>query len=487
MLPKGKGDGAGRSIDPEVAAELQAMLGAGGIVSRPSELKVYECDGWTIEKCTPELLLRPRTTAEVSAILALLHRHEIPFVPRGSGTGLSGGALPIRAPVMICTTRMNHILGIDLANRRIEVESGVVNLHVGNAVKDQGFFYAPDPSSQMACTIGGNIAENSGGPHTLKYGVTTNHVLGVELVLPDGEIAQLGGPLEERCGYDLVGAVIGAEGTAGIVTRATLRLSRTPEAHRTLLAIFADVEGATRAVSAIIAAGIIPGAIEMMDQLIIRAVEAAFHAGIPQDAGAVVIIELDGLACGLDPEAQRVTELAKEAGAREVRVARDEAERAILWKARKRAFGAVGRLAPNYATQDGVVPRTRLPDILREITRISARHNLKIGNVFHAGDGNIHPIVLYDERDPSEVSRAIEAGRDILKACIEMGGSLTGEHGIGAEKMAEMPLLFAPDDLLVMSELRRVFDPFERANPNKVIPTPGACVEVSAPRRQVPV
>jgi glycolate oxidase len=487
VLRNGAGANPHQVLDRRIAAELREMLGDDGVVSRPAELKVYECDGWTIERSTPELLLRPRTTGEVSAILSLLHRRGIAYVPRGSGTGLSGGALPIEAPVMICTTRMNRILAIDLGNRRVEVESGVVNLHVTNAVKAQGFFYAPDPSSQMACTIGGNIAENSGGPHTLKYGVTTNHVLGLELVLPDGEIAQLGGPTEERCGYDLVGAVVGAEGTAGIVTRATLKLVREPEAHRTLLAIFADVDGATRAVSAIIAAGIIPGAIEMMDQLIIRAVEAAFHAGIPEDAGAVLIIELDGLSAGLDNDARRVTELAQAAGAREVRIARDEAERATLWKARKRAFGAVGRLAPNYATQDGVVPRTRLPDILREITLISARHNLRIGNVFHAGDGNIHPIVLYDERDPDEVRRAIEAGRDILKACVAMGGSLTGEHGIGAEKSAEMPLIFSPDDLIAMSELRRVFDPDERSNPNKVIPTPGACVEVAAPHRQAPL
>jgi glycolate dehydrogenase FAD-linked subunit len=484
VVRDGKAASPNSPLDRRITDELREILGEDGIVSRPTELKVYECDGWTIAKSAPELLLRPRTASEVSAILTLLHRHGIAYVPRGSGTGLSGGALPIKAPVMICTTRMNRILAIDLANRRVEVESGVVNLHVTNAVKAQGFFYAPDPSSQMACTIGGNIAENSGGPHTLKYGVTTNHVLGLEIVLPDGEIAQLGGATEERCGYDLVGAVVGAEGTSGIVTRATLRLVREPEAHRTLLAIFTDVEGATRAVSAIIAAGIIPGAIEMMDQLIIHAVEAAFHAGIPEDAGAVLIIELDGLSAGLEVDARRVTELAQASGAREVRVARDEAERATLWKARKRAFGAVGRLAPNYATQDGVVPRTRLPDILREINHISSRHNLRIGNVFHAGDGNIHPIVLYDERDPDEVHRAIEAGRDILKACVAMGGSLTGEHGIGAEKSAEMPLLFSPDDLIVMSELRRVFDPDERSNPNKVIPTPGACVEVAAPHRQ---
>ena len=473
------------TIDARLVAELREVLGDDGMVLRATELKVYECDGWTLEKSAPEILLRPRTTAETSAILKLLHRRGVAFVPRGAGTGLSGGCLPLGAPVMICTSRMNRILQVDYASRRIEVESGVVNLNVTNAVKARGFFYAPDPSSQVACTIGGNIAENSGGPHTLKYGVTTNHVLGVEIVLPDGEVAELGGPAEERCGYDLVGATVGAEGTTGIVTRATLRLMREPEAHRTLLAIFADVNDATRAVSAIIAAGIIPGAIEMMDQMIIRAVEAAFHAGLPQDAGAVLIIELDGLAAGIDERARSVTEMVRTAGAREVRLARDEAERATLWKARKRAFGAVGRLAPNYATQDGVVPRTRLPDILRAISAIARRYNLRIGNVFHAGDGNIHPIVLYDERDADETRRAVAAGSDILKACVELGGSLTGEHGIGAEKMAEMPLIFSPDDLIVMSELRRVFDPEQRANPNKIIPASGSCVEVAAPRRQV--
>ncbi|MGO9263699.1 MAG: FAD-binding oxidoreductase [Candidatus Binataceae bacterium] len=472
-------------IDAHVVAELREILGPDGIVSRATELKVYECDGWTIAKSAPELLLRPRSTGEISAILKLLYRHAIPFVPRGAGTGLSGGCLPLNAPVMICTSRMNHILAIDRASRRIEVESGVVNLNVTNAVKAHGYFYAPDPSSQMACTIGGNIAENSGGPHTLKYGVTTNHVLAVEIVLPDGEVAELGGPTEEICGYDLVGAVVGAEGTAGIVTRATLRLSREPEAHRTMLAVFAEVTDATRAVSAIIARGIIPGAIEMMDKLIIRAVEDAFQVGLPVDAGAVLIIELDGLAAGMDEQAARVSELVRESGAREVRLARDEHERTQLWKARKRAFGAVGRLAPNYATHDGVVPRTRLPDILERITAISARHNLQIGNVFHAGDGNIHPIVLYDERDADQVRRAIAAGHDILTACVEFGGSLTGEHGIGVEKINEMPLLFGPDDLRVMSELRHVFDPDERANPNKVIPRPGGCVEVATPHRQV--
>ncbi len=476
-----------RQLDSGLIDELRAIAGDRAIVSHPSELKVYECDGWTIEKSAPDLLVMPRTTEETSAILAALWRRNIAFVPRGAGTGLSGGALPVGAPVMICTSRMNRIVAIDLASRRVEVESGVVNLHVTNAVKDAGFFYAPDPSSQQACTIGGNIAENSGGPHTLKYGVTANHVLGVTLVLPNGQVVELGGPCEEGCGYDLVGAVVGAEGTVGIVTRATLRIMREPQAHRTMLATFADADQATRAVSAIIAAGIVPGAIEMMDRLIIRAVEDAFHVGLPADAGAVLIIELDGLASALDEHAAAVMSIARGAGASEVRLARDEAERAALWKARKRAFGAVGRLAPNYATQDGVVPRTRLPDILRVITAVGIKYGLAIGNVFHAGDGNIHPIILYDEREPAQVRAAIEAGREILTACVAMGGSLTGEHGIGVEKQGEMPLLFSPDDLIAMTELRRVFDPRERSNPNKVIPRPGACVEVSAPHRQVPI
>jgi glycolate oxidase len=472
---------------PALAADLAKIVGPDGVVSHSSELAVYECDGWTIGKSAPDLLVLPRTTAEVSGVLAVLARRAVPFVPRGAGTGLSGGCLPLKAPVMICTSRMNHIVACDLANRRVVVESGVVNINVTNAVKASGYFYAPDPSSQAACTIGGNIAENSGGPHTLKYGVTTNHVLGVELVLAGGEVVELGGPADERLGYDLLGAVVGAEGTAGIVTRATLRIVREPQAHRTMLAVFADVERATAAVSAIIAAGIIPGAIEMMDALIIRAVEAAFKVGFPADAGAVLIVEIDGLEAGLGERAERIARIATAAGAAEVKLARDEAERALLWKARKRAFGAVGRLAPNYATQDGVVPRTRLPDILRVITMLSRLYGLAIGNVFHAGDGNIHPIVLYDERDPDQVRRAIEVGREILKACVEMGGSLTGEHGIGVEKQQEMPLLFAPEDLIVMNELRRVFDPHGHANPNKVLPQPGGCVEVAAPRRQVPL
>jgi len=459
-------------------------VGADGVVDRPEALLVYECDGYTLERATPELVVLPRSPAEVSAVLRLLAGDGISFVPRGAGTGLSGGTLPVAAPVMICTSRMRAIEAIDVTNRRIVVQAGVVNQWVTNAVRAHGLAYAPDPSSQPACTIGGNVAENSGGPHTLKYGVTTNHVLGVELALPSGELVALGGAVEDRPGYDLVGVVVGAEGTFGIVTRATLRLVRAPEAYRTLLAVFESVDAASEAVSGIIAAGIVPAALEMMDRLIVAAVEAVYGVGLPTDAGAVLLIELDGPAVGLDAQAARVASVCRTSGVREVRVARDEAERVALWKCRKRAFGAVGRLAPNYCTQDGVVPRTRVPDILRVIAGAAERYRLRIANVFHAGDGNIHPIILFDERDRDEVVRVLAAGREILEACVALGGSLTGEHGIGVEKMAQLPLLFGPDDLRAMIRLRAVFDPEGRANPHKIFPDAKVCVETRTPRRQ---
>jgi glycolate oxidase len=472
---------------PSLVAGLRAIVGGDGVLDRPEALLVYECDGYTLERAAPEVVVLPRTPAEVSAVLRLLAAAGIPFVPRGAGTGLSGGTLPIGAPVMVCTSRMQAIEAIDVTNRRIVVQAGVVNAWVTNAVRANGLCYAPDPSSQPACTIGGNIAENSGGPHTLKYGVTTNHVLGVELALPTGELVALGGPVEDRPGYDLVGVAVGAEGTFGIVTRATLRLVRTPEAYRTLLAVFESVDAASEAVSGIIADGVVPAALELMDRLIIAAVEAAFRVGLPTDAGAVLLVELDGPAAGLDPQVARVEAVCRRAGVREIRVARDEAERAALWKCRKRAFGAVGRLAPNYCTQDGVVPRTRVPAILRRIAATAARHRVRIGNVFHAGDGNIHPILLFDGRDADEVERVLAAGRDILAACVELGGSLTGEHGIGVEKIGQMPLLFGPDDLRAMTALRAVFDPEGRANPHKIFPDAKVCVETRAPRRQAAV
>ncbi len=474
-------------MDTTLISHLRDIVGLDGVVTQPTALSVYECDGYTLEKAIPEVVVLPRSAAEVAAIVKLLHSKKIAFVPRGAGTGLSGGCLPVEAPVMIGTSRMNRIVHIDLLNRYVIAQAGVVNLWVSNAVKNQGFQYAPDPSSQQACTIGGNVAENSGGPHTLKYGVTTNHVLGLEIVLPDGEIVTLGGTVEDVPGYDLRGITIGAEGTFGIVTQATLRLTRQPQAYRTFLAVFESVHEATQSVSDIIAAGIVPAALEMMDNLIIQAVEAAFHFGFPTDAGAVLIVELDGLAAGLDPQTAKIMQVCQQNHAREVRVARDDAERVALWKSRKRAFGAVGRLAPNYCTQDGVVPRTKVPEILRVITTVAEKYHLRIANVFHAGDGNIHPILLYDERNADETERVVKAGQEILQACVDLGGSLTGEHGIGVEKMGQMPLIFSPEDLLVMSQIRSVFNPDNLCNPHKIIPTPHGCIDVRTPRRQVPL
>jgi len=470
-----------------LAVRLREIVGSVGVIDDATSLSVYDCDGYTLERGTPEIVVLPSTPEEVGAVMRLLAKEKVAFVPRGAGTGLAGGTLPVEAPVTICTSRLREIEQVDVANRRILVQAGVVNAHVTRAVAGHGLLYAPDPSSQGACTIGGNIAENSGGPHTLKYGVTTNHVLGVEMVLPSGESVWFGGPDEDAPGSELLGIVIGSEGTLGIVVRAWLRLIPAPEAVRTALAVFDDAETASEVVSGIIAAGIVPAALEMMDQLIVGAVEAAYHVGLPLDAGAVLLIELDGPAAGIDDELERVREVCRLGGAREVRVAKDAAERERLWKCRKRAFGAVGRLAPNYCTQDGVVPRTKVPEILRRIQAVARRYALRIGNVFHAGDGNIHPIVLYDERDADQVRRVLAAGRDILAACVELGGSLTGEHGIGVEKMGQMSLLFTDDDLEAMRRVKAVFDPEGRANPHKVLPDSKMCVETRAPRRQVPL
>jgi glycolate oxidase len=461
--------------------KLADIVGPDGMINGRSGLKVYECDGYTLERAEPELVVLPASTAEVSRVVAHCHHHAIPFVPRGAGTGVSGGCLPAGIPVMIGTSRMRTIRKIDLENRVAEVEAGVVNLQISKAVDAAGFYFAPDPSSQSACTIGGNVAENSGGPHTLKYGVTVNHLLAIELVLPDGEVVTLDrGP--GAVGYDLAGLVTGSEGTLGIATAASVRLLVKPQAVATLLAVFPGVGEASRAVSSIIAAGIIPAALEMMDALIIEAVEAAYGFGFPDDAGAVLIIELDGLTAGLEALARRVTDACRDAGARDVRRADSEAERELLWKSRKRAFGAMGRLAPSYCTQDGVVPPSKLPEAVERIAAVARRHRLRIANLMHAGDGNIHPIILYDDRDEDEVARVIAAGREILSACVELGGSLTGEHGIGVEKIELMSEMFTDDDLEAMHELRRVFDPRGLCNPGKVLPTPGGCIEVTRPR-----
>jgi glycolate oxidase len=457
---------------------VREIVGAGHVITKAEELLVYECDAYTLEKQLPTAVVLPGSTAEVQAIVRACAAHKVPIIPRGAGTSLSGTVLAVTGGIMIALTRMNRIVDIDYANRRAFVEAGCVNAWVTNAVKSQGLFYAPDPSSQPACTIGGNVGTNSGGPHTLKYGVTTNHVLGLEMVLPDGDILWLGTRPdggEDVDGYDLRGIAIGSEGMFGIVTRVLLRLVRAPQAFKTMLGVFSTVDQASQTVSDIIEAGIVPGALEMMDQLITQAVEAAYKFGFPLDAGAVLIIELDGLVPGLERQAETVIQICRKNGAREVRLAKSDQERADLWKSRKRAFGAIGRLSPNFITQDGVVPRSKLPEMMRFIGECSRKYGLRIPNVFHAGDGNIHPLVLYDERDADQVRRALGASHDILEKCVEFGGSVTGEHGIGVEKIDFMARQFSPDDLEAMRMLRRVFDPEGRCNPHKMFPGSKRC------------
>jgi glycolate oxidase len=464
--------------------QLQAMVGADALITTPSELLVYECDGYTIEKNKPDVVVFPTTTEQVVEIVKVCNACEVPFVPRGAGTSLSGGCLPVGGGVMISLARMKRILEVDLRNRYAVVEPGVVNLWLTNHLRPMGYHFAPDPSSQGACTVGGNVATNSGGPHTLKYGVTVNHVLGLELVLPDGSVVYTGGPAEDNPGYDLTGVTVGSEGTFGVATRVWVRITRNPEAYRTLLGVFETVDDATNTISDIIAAGIVPAALEMLDQLILQAVEAAFHFGFPLDAGAVLIMEVDGLEAGLEADAERIANIARKNNAREVKRANTDAERTLLWKSRKQAFGAVGRLAPSYCTQDGVVPRTRLPHMLREISRIGEKYNLRICNVFHAGDGNIHPILLFDERDADQVKRVLQASHDILDECLRVGGSVTGEHGIGVEKLDFMPKLFTPEDLAVMLRVREACNPRGLCSPRKMLPTAGACIEASHPTRR---
>ena len=467
------------TIEQPPAARLlsrfREIVGDDGMIYDADELLVYECDGYVVEKKTPDVVLFPTTRDQVVAIVNACNEFDVPFVPRGAGTSLAGGCLPVGGGVMICLTRMNKILEVNLRDRYAVVEPGLVNVHLTRHLSGSGFHYAPDPSSQGACTIGGNVATNSGGPHTLKYGVTVNHVLGLEVVLPDGEVVELGGPCEDLPGYDLTGLFVGSEGTFGVCTKVIVRLTRDPAAYRTMLGVFETVADATAAISNIIGAGIVPAALEMMDSGIIEALEAAFSFGFPLDAGAVLLIEVDGLEVAVDDEAKRIVAICEEAGAREVRSANDPKERQLLWKCRKQAFGAIGRLSPSYCTQDGVVPRTKLPEILEAITASGERHGIRIVNVFHAGDGNIHPILLFDERDKDQIKQVLKASDEILAKCIDLGGSVTGEHGIGVEKIGFMNRLFTEDDLDVMGDVRRVFNPEGRCSPAKMLPTAGAC------------
>ena len=457
---------------------LVAIVGGENVLSKPDELLVYECDGLPQHKHRPRAVVFPSSTEETSAIMRELARANVPFTPRGAGTGLSGGALALNSGVVVEMARMRKILRIDPENRIALVQPGVVNLHVSRAVAPFGLYYVPDPSSQPTCTIGGNIAESAGGIHCLKYGTTTDHVLGCRVVLAGGDVVDLEINMP---GYDLLGTFIGSEGTFGIATEATLRLAQSPPAVRTLLAEFMEVNDASHAVSAIIAAGVMPAALEMMDGEIIRAVEASvFAAGLPPDAGAALLIELDGIEAGLDDEAQKVTSICMEYGARSCRYARDESERKKLWAARKGAFGAIGRISPDSMIQDAVVPRSRLPQVLDAAYEIASRYQLRIANVFHAGDGNLHPLICFDSRFADQVKRVKDAGRELMEVCVAAGGTITGEHGVGLDKRELLPLVFSDADMNAMLSVRAAFDPLGLCNPGKIIPMLRGCGEAKA-------
>ena len=458
--------------------DLQDLLGERNVLWHPDDLRVYWYDG-SNNAATPDVVVVPANTEQVSGIVKLARKYGAPIVPRGSGTGLCGAVTPVAGGVMIAFARMKKILEVDLENRTALVEPGLVNLDLSTALAPVGFFYAPDPSSQAACSIGGNVASNSGGPHCLAYGVTANHILGLEVVLEDGEIVFLGGKAPDEPGYDLVGAFVGSEGTFGIVTKALVRVLPLPEAVRTLLGIFDTVEQASRTVSAIIGAGVIPAALEMIDSVTIRAVEASVHAGFPEDAGAVLLIEVDGPTAGINELQEMLADFCREFGAHEIRVAKNEEERAILWKARKNALGALGRLAPNYYIQDGVVPRSKLPYVLAKQDAIASKYDVVIANVFHAGDGNLHPNILFDARVPGAYERVKQVGGEILQLCVEVGGTISGEHGIGVEKLDYMPWIFSPDDLEAQKKLRQAIAPSHILNPCKMIPEGSHCGEVA--------
>jgi len=466
-----------KTIPPKAIEELMRALSPDRVLHRPEDLIVFEYDG-TIERGQPQVVVFPDNAEEVAACVRIARRHRLPIVPRGAGTGLSGGAVAAVGGVLIAMTRMKRILEVDVENRTALVEPGVVNLHLSQAVAKHGLYYAPDPSSQRACTIGGNVAENAGGPHCLAYGVTTNHVLGLELVLADGEIVWTGGAAPDLPGYDLRGVIVGSEGTLCIVTKVLVRLLRLPESTRTLLAIFDSVEQASEAVSAVIGAGLIPAAIEMLDRETIKAVEPALHVGYPEDAGAVLLIEVEGVVEATAEDGVKARAICERAGAREVREAVDPAEREKLWAGRKGAIGALGQLAPNYYILDGVVPRTRLPEVMGGVMRVGAEFGFPIANVFHAGDGNLHPCILFDERRPGETARVLDAGEAIMRLCVDAGGSVTGEHGIGIEKRDFMPWIFTEADLAAMAQLKAAFGAGESFNPCKAFPTTKGCGEV---------
>jgi glycolate oxidase len=472
-------------VDASFLSALAAALPPGRVVRDSSELLVYESDALVHLHAVPGAVVLPESAQEVQTAVRLCHAHGVPFVARGSGTGLSGGALPHPDGVLIVLSRLNRILEVDIPNQRVVVEPGVTNLEITRRVAAAGSYYAPDPSSQSVCSIGGNIAENSGGAHCLKYGFTVHHVLSVEAVLPNGDLVTIGSSALDAPGLDLLGVFIGSEGTLGVVTKATLRLLRKPEAVLTLLAAFDSIDEAGGAVSSNISHGIVPAAVEMMDRLTIQAAEAAVHPGFP-DANAVLIVELDGPRVEVDELFEEVQTICRACGSVTLETAHDAAARDRIWKGRKAAFAAMGRVSPNYYVQDGVVPRTKLPQVLNRIRALEARSGLRIGNVFHAGDGNLHPLICYDERVPGETERAADVAGEILAYCVEAGGSITGEHGVGADKAGSMPRMFSADDLEAMQRVRQAFDPRHLCNPGKIFPTPRLCGEVPGPYHQHP-
>ena len=449
----------------------------------PVELATYECDGLTNFRARPALAVLAGCTRDVQAVVSACARHGVPFVARGSGTGLSGGSVPDADGVLLITARMRSVVSVSPEDQRAVLQPGVTNAEVSRAAAPHGLYYAPDPSSQQVCSVGGNVAENSGGAHCLKYGFTTNHVTGLEVVTPDGELVRLGGSAPDTPGYDLVGAFVGSEGTLGVATEATVRLLPKPEVAQTMLAGFPDIDCAGRAVSAVVAAGLVPAAMELMDALAISAVEAAVRCGYPEGAGAVLIVELDGPRCEVEEGLAEVCRLCEREGAFDIRVAGDDAERSRIWRGRKAAFAAMGRLSKSYIVQDGVVPRSALAEVLHEIGQLSSQAGIRVANVFHAGDGNLHPLVLFDDDLPEEEARAEQLSEEILDICISRGGSVTGEHGVGLHKLAAMEKMFAPDDLETMLLLRAAFDPDGICNPGKAVPTPRLCGEPPRPRR----
>ncbi len=471
-------------MDKKLVRELEQALGKDAVLWKTEDLMLYEYDG-SVEQARPEYVVFPRSTRDVVQIMLLANRFQVPLVGRGAGTGLSGGALARHGGILLVFSRMNRILELDFENQRAVVQPGVVNLDLTRAVEHAGLYFAPDPSSQKACTIGGNVAENAGGPHTLAYGVTANHVTGLELVLPEGDVVRIGGKVTDSPGYDLTGLLVGSEGTLAIVTEVTVKLTRLPEAVKTLLAVYDAVDDATETVAEMTARGITPAACEMLDGWMLRAVEDFVHAGFPTDSAAVLLIEVEGLREGVEAQADEISEVCRLHHAREVRVARDARERDLLWKGRKNAFGAIGRLSPTYYVQDGVIPRTKLPATLRRIDEIGKTYGFRIGNIFHAGDGNLHPIILFDARDKEQFDRAVAASNEIMKFCVEMGGALTGEHGVGMEKNELMPLMFSEADLNLMRRVRDCFNPAGLLNPGKIFPFGKGCGEIRA--RPLPV